>query len=224
MVVYCGAELGDVDYSGAMYDVLPAVMGDVTTDAWHPPATSLADRFRNLALVSDYLGLPEWIAAHEPALARQLLRDEAADALLPDGTVFNEVEAAAGRLGVAEMRRQVERIRRDHGDDSEALVGHVKELVESTCKTILGLRCSCRHLAPNASRSGVRKEKYDQVVRRLCGFLRRYGSNLRNRAVREERRGHEPGEPDNRQRDHGGGIRAYVEAGDEYGAGDRRAQ
>ena len=53
--------------------------------------------------------------------------------------MLSEVEAAAGRLGVAEMRRQIERIRRDHGNDAEALIGHVKELVESTCKTILGL-------------------------------------------------------------------------------------
>jgi hypothetical protein len=37
------------------------------------------------------------------------------------------------------MRRQVERIRRDHADDPEAAVGQSKELIETTCKTILNL-------------------------------------------------------------------------------------
>jgi hypothetical protein len=48
-----------------------------------------------------------------------------------DGTVLDAAETAAGRLEVAEMRRQVDRIRRDNEDDPEALVGHAKELVES---------------------------------------------------------------------------------------------
>lgn len=48
-----------------------------------------------------------------------------------DGTVLDAAETAAGRLEVAEMRRQVDRIRRDYEDDPEALVGHAKELVES---------------------------------------------------------------------------------------------
>jgi len=53
--------------------------------------------------------------------------------------MLDAADTAAGRLGVGEMRRQVERIRRDYANDPEALIGQVKELVESACKTILGL-------------------------------------------------------------------------------------
>ena len=61
------------------------------------------------------------------------------DAALPDGTVLSEAEATAARLEVGEMRRQIERIRRDHAGDPEALIGQAKELIETTCKTILGI-------------------------------------------------------------------------------------
>jgi hypothetical protein len=37
------------------------------------------------------------------------------------------------------MRRQVDRIRRDHADDPEAAVGQAKDLIETVCKTILGM-------------------------------------------------------------------------------------
>ena len=53
--------------------------------------------------------------------------------------MLDAAETAAGRLGVGEMRRQVDRIRRDYTDDPGALIVQVKELVESACKTILGL-------------------------------------------------------------------------------------
>jgi hypothetical protein len=131
---------GDADHPGTVHDVVPWILGDVTADPWYPLGNtpSLPERYKNLAGVSQYLGLPEWLVQNEPELANKLLGSDT-DALLPDGTVLSEVEAAAGRLGVAEMRRQVDRIRRDHGNDAEALIGHVKELVESTCKTILGL-------------------------------------------------------------------------------------
>jgi hypothetical protein len=58
---------------------------------------------------------------------------------MPDGTVLSAAEAAAARLRVGEMRRQIDRIRRDHADDPEAAIGQAKELIETTCKTILGL-------------------------------------------------------------------------------------
>jgi hypothetical protein len=135
---------GDDDYQGSVYDVLPRVLGDISPpsvppDPWAPVPKTVFEKYTNLQTVSDYLRLPEWLVENEPELAAKVLREDNADALLPDGTVLTAVEAAAGRLGVAEMRREVERIRRDHGEDAEALVGHVKELVESTCKTILGL-------------------------------------------------------------------------------------
>lgn len=37
------------------------------------------------------------------------------------------------------MRRQVERIRRDHSTDPEATIGQAKDLIETVCRTILGL-------------------------------------------------------------------------------------
>jgi hypothetical protein len=136
-------DFGDDDYEGAVYQVLPSVLGDIVLHGMEPPPFGkplhAAERFKHLDTVSNYLRVPDWLAENDPALAAQVLADDQADSLLPDGTVLNAVEATAGRLGVEEMRRQVERIRRDHGEDSEALVGHVKELVESTCKTILGL-------------------------------------------------------------------------------------
>lgn len=98
-------------------------------------------RFRKLGLVSDFVDAPAWLAEHEPAIYCQVCAgtDGGHNATLPDGTMLDAAETAAGRLGVGEMRRQVERIRRDYADDPEALIGQVKELVESACKTILGL-------------------------------------------------------------------------------------
>lgn len=70
-------------------------------------------------MVSEFLGLPEWLSSNDPALAAKLLESTSDDALLPDGTVLNGAETAAAKLGVAEMRRQIDRIRRDHGADPE---------------------------------------------------------------------------------------------------------
>lgn len=53
--------------------------------------------------------------------------------------MLSEAESAAVRLGVAEIRRQVQRIRRDYATDPEAAIGQAKALIESTCKTILGI-------------------------------------------------------------------------------------
>lgn len=129
----------DPDYDGNVHQVVPAILGDVTVDPWYSEPITVSSRFKNLAVVSEYLDLPSWLSQHEPALAAKLLESSTADALLPDGTVLTAAEAAAAKLDVAEMRRQIDRIRRDHGTDPEALIGHVKELVESTCKTILGM-------------------------------------------------------------------------------------
>lgn len=130
---------GDDDYQGCVYDVTPWVLDDRGNGPWY--ADDLGARFPNLALVSDFLNIPAWLEKHEPAIHSQVCpgSDEVPDATLPDGTVLDAAETAAARLEVAEMRRQVERIRRDYVDDPEAVVGQVKELVESACKTILGL-------------------------------------------------------------------------------------
>lgn len=129
----------DDDYQGCVYDVTPMVLGDRGSNPWY--GDDLASRFPNLQLVSDFLNVPTWLAENEPAIHSQICTgtEDAPDATLPDGTVLDAAETAAARLEVAEMRRQVERIRRDYAEDPEAVVGQVKELVESTCKTILGL-------------------------------------------------------------------------------------
>jgi len=130
---------GDDDYQGCVYDVTPWVLDDRGSGPWH--AGDLGGRFPNLGVVSDFLNIPTWLEEHEPAIHSQVYtRSEAVpDAMLPDGTVLDAAATAAARLQVAEMRRQVERIRRDYVNDPEAVVGQVKELVESACKTILGL-------------------------------------------------------------------------------------
>ncbi|TCO41033.1 hypothetical protein EV646_116124 [Kribbella antiqua] len=122
---------GDDDYEGAVYHVLPFVLGDLTPPGMEPPPfgkpLTAEERFKHLTTVTDHLRVFDWLAENDPALAAQIVVDDQADTLLPDGTVLNAVEATAGRLGVAEMRRQVDRIRRDHGQDSEALIGHVRD-------------------------------------------------------------------------------------------------
>lgn len=128
---------GDDDYQGAVYDVAPWVLGDRGGFG----APTIEARFPNLGIVSDFVKIPDWLAQHEPAIHSQVCNEtgDGPSATLPDGTVLDAAETAAGRLGVQEMRRQVDRIRRDYADDPEALIGQVKELVESACKTILGL-------------------------------------------------------------------------------------
>ncbi len=129
---------GDDDYQACVYDVTPWVLGDRG-----PPAAGarLADRFPQLHVVSNYLGVLDWLREHEPAIHSQVCTGTGAGptATLPDGTLIDAAESAAGRLQVGEMHRQVGRIRRDYVDDPEALVGQLKELVESVCKTVLGL-------------------------------------------------------------------------------------
>jgi hypothetical protein len=130
---------GDDDYQGAVYDVLPAILGETRRDFDKHPPRDVTVTFPNLRTVSDYLDVPKWLAVNEPELFAQVIQPAEADATLPDGTVLDAAEAAATRLEVAEMRRQVERIRRDYADDPEALVGQAKEVIETACKTILGL-------------------------------------------------------------------------------------
>lgn len=92
-------------------------------------------------MVADFTDLPAWLALNEPDLYARLFSDDGTEATLPDGTVLSEAEAesVAVRLGVGEMRRLVERIRRDCASDPGAAIGQAKELIESTCKTIVGI-------------------------------------------------------------------------------------
>jgi len=140
---------GDDDYDGHVFDFVPVILGERTPpkpDPWGtpPPADEpegLLVRYPNLEVVSDYIDLPAWVAENDTKLFTLVFAEESsdADATLPDGTVLSAAESAAARLEVGEMRRQVERIRRDHADDPEAAIGHAKELIETVCKTILGM-------------------------------------------------------------------------------------
>jgi hypothetical protein len=140
---------GDDDYDGCVFQVVGPVLDeqqDPVRDPWDPQAKdpeplSLLEKFPNLETVVDFIELPAWLARNDEKLFDRVLVDPArdGDATLPDGTVLSAAESAAARLEVAEMRRQVERIRRDHADDPEAAIGQAKELVETVCKTILGM-------------------------------------------------------------------------------------
>ncbi len=141
---------GDDDYEGNVLDMVPVVLGrvpDPKPDPWAdlgakaapPKPLTLRDRFPNLDTVTEYLKLPAWLQEHHPDLLEKLFWDASdVDATLPDGTVLSSAEAAAARLEVGEMRRQIERIRRDHATDPEAAVGQAKDLIETACRTILG--------------------------------------------------------------------------------------
>lgn len=130
---------GDDDYAGHVYDMVPVLLG--AQQMWGAPAPSQAldTRFPKLGIVTDFIDLPAWLALNEPDLYGRLFVNDDVEATLPDRTVLSEAESAAVRLGVTEMRRQVERIRRDYATDPEAAIGQAKELIESACKTILGI-------------------------------------------------------------------------------------
>jgi hypothetical protein len=139
----------DDDYDGCVLDFVPCLLAETkpkatSFDPWeeHPPPQlpPLIERFPSLETVADFIDLPAWLALSDEKLFQRLFADSAnTDATLPDGTVLSAAEAAAARLEVGEMRRQVERIRRDHSGDPEASVGQAKDLIETVCRTILGL-------------------------------------------------------------------------------------
>lgn len=123
----------DEDYSEHVYGITPKILG---YDGYGKKGA--LERFPNLDVVAEFLDLPAWLALNEPDLYGRIIEGGPA-AILPDGTVLSAADSMAVELGVAEMRRQVARIQRDLEADPEAALGHSKELVETTCKTILGL-------------------------------------------------------------------------------------
>ena len=161
---------GDDDYGAYVFDMVPALLDEQKPkardldDIWDPPppALTLHQRFPNLEVVADFIDLPEWLAEHEEKLFPRLFDDAAADATLPDGTVLSAAESAAARLEVGEMRRQVDRIRRDHASDPESSVGQAKDLVETVCRTILGL---------TGDTAGAEKPTFPQLVKRTMLHL-----------------------------------------------------
>lgn len=138
---------GDDDYEGHVLGVVPELLderAEPAPDPWGgaaqavPAPLSLYERFPKLEAVAEYLTLPVWLAEHENKLFERLIGNDETDATMPDGTVLTAAESAAARLGVGEMRRQVDRIRRDHSSDPEAAIGQAKDLIETVCKTVLG--------------------------------------------------------------------------------------
>lgn len=140
---------GDDDYETCVFEVVGPVLDeqpDPVSDPRDPRARdseplSLLEKLPNLETVAHFIDLPAWLAQNDEKLFDQIFVDPEpdGDATLPDGTVLSAAESAAARLEVAEMHRQVDRIRRDHADDPEAAIGQAKELVETVCKTILGM-------------------------------------------------------------------------------------
>jgi hypothetical protein len=135
---------GDDDYDGCVHSMTPTILGEQPEPSFPPyptpPGPALRTRFPHLDTVSDFLDLPAWLSTEDPAMFDRLIAAaEDSDATMPDGMVLSAAEAAAARLEVSEMRRQVDRIRRDHAEDPEAAVGQAKELIETVCKTILGM-------------------------------------------------------------------------------------
>jgi hypothetical protein len=114
---------GDDDYDGHVLAMVGDVLGERKPDPWDPQPesttepTSVFGRFRQLEVVSDFVDLPVWLAENDEGLFNRLFHTAEEDSTMPDGTVLSAAEAAAARLHVGEMRRQIDRIRRDHADD-----------------------------------------------------------------------------------------------------------
>jgi hypothetical protein len=120
-------EWGDSDYSGCIIDVLPRVLADTGG------RSKLAvERYPNLAVVEDKVGLRKWLADHD----RQLH-----DALYASDNVasLDDLDDAAGELGITEIDMHAARIRKGLRDDPGQAIGSAKELLETTLKAILGL-------------------------------------------------------------------------------------
>ncbi|WP_298944636.1 abortive infection family protein [uncultured Microbacterium sp.] len=129
---------GDEDYEGHVFDLVPTVLGARAGTRSLPLARNLRARYPKLDEVAQHLDLDAWLASNEPDLYGRLFTS-GHHVATPDRAVFAAAESAAARIDVAEMRRQVDRIRRDFSADPEAIVGQTKELIETVCKTILGM-------------------------------------------------------------------------------------
>lgn len=121
-------EWGDADYSGCVLDVLPRVLGE--RDARSRKLA--ADRYPNLRVVADRVGLERWLAENEPGLHHDLYGGE-------DGTVLDDLEEASSALSLADIDTHAARIRKSLRDDPAQAIGSAKELLETTMKAILGL-------------------------------------------------------------------------------------
>lgn len=97
----------------------------------------------NLQQLEEHLGLPMWLAEHEPRLHRLLYAHDLAEAVPLDTAV-----ETASELDLPEIVKQLERLHRDLKEGLPAAIGHAKDLVESACKALLG------HTGPGAGARG----------------------------------------------------------------------
>lgn len=130
---------GDEDYAGCVYDMVSMLLGKRAVKGIRGGSAGIHELLPNLRVVAQHIGLADWLFANEPALCARLLVQDDRGIPTPEGAVLSGIETVANRLNVAEVRRQTERIRRDCSGDPEAAIGHAKELIESACKTILGV-------------------------------------------------------------------------------------
>lgn len=120
-------EWGDADYSGCIIDVLPRILGDTGGRG-----KLAGDRYPNLAVVENKVGVRNWLADHDRQLHDALY---AGDTL----TALDDLDRAADELGVTEIDMHAARIRKGLHDDPGQAIGSAKELLETTLKAILGL-------------------------------------------------------------------------------------
>jgi len=120
----------DRDYSGNVLEVLPAILGD---RGWgRRQGLSAVERFPNLRVVEDRVGLQQWLAANEPVLHEALYGGE-------DKVVLDDLQGASERLGLPDVGLHAARIRRSIHEDPAQAIGSAKELLETTLKAVLGL-------------------------------------------------------------------------------------
>lgn len=119
-------EWGDSDYSGCIIDVLPRILGDTGR------GRRAIDRYPNLAVVEEKVSLRSWLADNDRQLHDALYAGDNVAAL-------DDLDEAAGGLGITEIDMHAVRIRRGLHDDPGQAIGSAKELLETTLKAILGL-------------------------------------------------------------------------------------
>jgi hypothetical protein len=113
-------------------DLLPALRSGDPSYRVHVFATleRLIQRRSSEELCS-YLALSDWLAEHDPALARELFLED-------DDSALVDLDRSARDLDLPELHRQIGRIRRTVAADPEIAIGQAKEMLETVMKFILG--------------------------------------------------------------------------------------
>lgn len=117
----------DPDYHGNIFDVVPDILGQRKMRRGETV-------FENLSIVEEFLGLPEWLRTHDPALHADLYGGQETHENATD-----DLQAAAQQLGLRDVDEHAARIRLGMRDDPPLAIGAAKELLETVFKAILGL-------------------------------------------------------------------------------------